>query len=57
VSHRSTYLYYMLPVVPAMAVATALLLQRARLPRAVTYVFVAAFAIAFLAYFPFRQLP
>ena len=57
VSHRITYLYYMLPVVPALAVGVALLLQRSRLPRAATWVFLAAFAVAFAAYFPFRQLP
>ena len=57
ISHRITYLYYMLPVVPALAIAVALLLQRSRLPRAATWVFLAAFAMAFAAYFPFRQLP
>jgi predicted membrane-bound dolichyl-phosphate-mannose-protein mannosyltransferase len=57
VDHRITYLYYMLPVVPAMAVATALLLDRSRLPGTVRWVFLAAFAVAFIAYFPFRQLP
>ena len=57
VSHRITYLYYMLPVVPALAVGVALLLQRSRLPRAVTWVYLAAFVVAFVAYFPFRQLP
>ncbi len=57
VDHRITYLYYMLPVVPAMAVATALLLDRARLPATIRWVFLAAFAVGFAAYFPFRQFP
>ena len=57
VDHRITYLYYMLPVVPAVAVATARLLDRSRLPSVARWVFLAAFAVAFLAYFPFRQLP
>ena len=55
--HRVTYLYYFLPVVPALAVAVALLLVRARLPGTVQLVYLAAIGWAFLAYFPFRQLP
>jgi hypothetical protein len=55
--HRITYLYYMLPVVPAVAVSTALLLDRAHLPRTVTWAFLVAFVIGVVAYFPFRQVP
>jgi 4-amino-4-deoxy-L-arabinose transferase-like glycosyltransferase len=57
VSGRVTYLYYFLPVVPAIAVAVALLLRRSGLPRAVTWGFVVVYLLGFLAYFPFRQLP
>jgi predicted membrane-bound dolichyl-phosphate-mannose-protein mannosyltransferase len=57
VGHRVTYLYYFLPVVPALAVAVALLLTRAGLRRVVLAGYVIGFAWAFLAYFPFRQLP
>jgi predicted membrane-bound dolichyl-phosphate-mannose-protein mannosyltransferase len=57
VNHRITYLYYILPVVPALAVAIALLLRRARLPSVVTWGYLAAVAWAFLAYFPFRRFP
>lgn len=57
VGHRITYLYYFLPVVPALAAAVALLLARAGLPRIVLAGYVAGVAWAFLAYFPFRQLP
>jgi dolichyl-phosphate-mannose-protein mannosyltransferase len=55
--HRITYLYYMLPVVPALAVSTALLLDQAHLPRTVTWAYLAAFAVGVVAYFPFRQVP
>lgn len=56
-SERVTYLYYFLPVIPPLAVATALLLRRSGLPRFVTAGYVAAFCVAFVAYFPFRQIP
>lgn len=57
INHRITYIYYFLPVVPALAVAVALLLRRSDLPRAVTVGYLAAIVWGFLAYFPFRQLP
>jgi predicted membrane-bound dolichyl-phosphate-mannose-protein mannosyltransferase len=57
VSHRITYLYYFLPVIPALAVGIALLLRRSELPRFVTWGFLAAVAWGFLAYFPFRRVP
>ncbi len=57
VSHRITYLYYFLPVIPALAVGIALLLRRSELPRFVTGGFLAAVAWGFLAYFPFRRVP
>jgi len=56
-SGRVTYLYYFLPVVPAIAVAVALLLRRSGLSRAVAWGFVAIYLLGFLAYFPFRQIP
>lgn len=56
-SERIMYIYYMLPVVPALAVATAIFLRRSGLPRLVTWGFVVAYAIGFVAYFPFRQIP
>lgn len=56
-SERIMYIYYMLPVVPALAVATAIFLRRAGLPRLVTWGFVVAYAVGFVAYFPFRQIP
>ena len=56
-SQRITYLYYFLPVIPALAVATALVLRRSGLPRFVTVGYLIAFLAAFVAYFPFRQIP
>ena len=56
-THRIMYIYYALPLVPALAIATALLLARAGLPRLVRWGFLVAYAIGFVAYFPFRQLP
>jgi len=56
-TRRIMYLYYMLPVVPAIAVAIALLLLRSGMPVIVRWGFVAAYALGFAAYFPFRQLP
>ena len=47
----------MVPILPAVAVMVALLLMRSGLPRAVLYMFVVAYALGFLAYFPFRQIP
>jgi 4-amino-4-deoxy-L-arabinose transferase-like glycosyltransferase len=56
-SQRVTYIYYFLPVIPALAVATALLLRRSGLPRFVTVGYVAVFLAGVVAYFPFRQIP
>jgi predicted membrane-bound dolichyl-phosphate-mannose-protein mannosyltransferase len=54
---RITYIYYFLPVIPALAVAVALLLLRSGLPRFVAWGYLAAFALAAIAYYPFRQIP
>jgi hypothetical protein len=57
VQHRITYIYYFLPVVPALAVAIALLLVRGGLPRPVSWAFLVAAVAGIAAYFPFRQIP
>jgi predicted membrane-bound dolichyl-phosphate-mannose-protein mannosyltransferase len=54
---RIMYIYYALPLVPAITVAIALLLTRAGLPKVVRWAFLGAYALGFLAYFPFRQIP
>ena len=54
---RITYIYYFLPVIPALAVAVALLLKRSGLPRFVLWGYLAAFGLAAIAYYPFRQIP
>ncbi len=56
-TNRVTYLYYILPVLPALAVAVAIFLSRSGLPRFVAWGYIAAYALGFIAYFPFRQLP
>jgi dolichyl-phosphate-mannose-protein mannosyltransferase len=56
-TQRVMYIYYMLPVVPALGVATAILLRRGGLPRPVTWGFLIAYAVGFAAFFPFRQIP
>jgi predicted membrane-bound dolichyl-phosphate-mannose-protein mannosyltransferase len=57
VGQRITYLYYFLPTVPALAVAVTLLLTNVNLPRLAQAVFLVAVGWAYLAYFPFRELP
>jgi 4-amino-4-deoxy-L-arabinose transferase-like glycosyltransferase len=54
---RIMYLYYVLPLIPAVAIGIALLLVRAGLPRPVRWAFLAAYLAGFVAYFPFRQIP
>ncbi|MET0999298.1 MAG: glycosyltransferase family 39 protein [Marmoricola sp.] len=56
VSHRISYLFYALPLVPAYAVAAALLLWHEGLPRACRWGFAVALILGFAAYFPFREL-
>lgn len=55
--NRITYIYYFLPVIPALAVAVAALLLRSGLPRPVMWSFLVAYVAAAAAYYPFRQIP
>jgi predicted membrane-bound dolichyl-phosphate-mannose-protein mannosyltransferase len=54
---RIMYIYYALPLVPAFAVGTALLLTRAGLPRVIRWGYLVAYLLGFAWYFPFRQVP
>ncbi len=56
-TNRIMYIYYVLPLVPAVAVGVALLLLRAGLPRPIRWGFALAYVVGFAAYFPFRQIP
>ena len=56
-AHRVSYLYYFLPAIPAIAALIALFLSRLQLPRIVIWGYVALSVLAFIAYFPFRDLP
>jgi dolichyl-phosphate-mannose-protein mannosyltransferase len=56
-TERIMYIYYLLPAIPAIATAIALLVTRARLPRVVRIGFLVAYAIGIAAYYPFRQIP
>ena len=51
------YIYYFLPVVPAVAVAISVLLLRSKLPRFVLWGFIVLYVIGFIAYFPYRVIP
>lgn len=57
VANRIEYLYYALPLIPALAAITAAWLVRSRLPRLVVLGYVALNTVAFAAWFPFRQVP
>lgn len=54
---RIEYIYYALPLVPAVAIMIAIFLTRLRLPAFVRWGYLAAYVVGFIAYFPFRQIP
>ena len=56
-TNRIQYFYYILPAIPGLAAITATMLVRARLPRPVIAGYVALNAVAFIAWFPFREFP
>lgn len=54
---RPAYLYYFLPTIPALAIALGAMAVSLRVPRVITLVYLAAAAVAFVYYFPFRGWP
>jgi len=56
-SNRIMYIYYALPLVPALAAAVALLLLRSGLPAPIRWAFALAYVAGFIAYFPYRTIP
>jgi dolichyl-phosphate-mannose-protein mannosyltransferase len=55
--NRISYIFYFLPVVPAVAMAAALFMEAPEMPKIVRWAYVAAVLLAFYEYFPFRQIP
>jgi predicted membrane-bound dolichyl-phosphate-mannose-protein mannosyltransferase len=55
-TNRTTYLYYILPALPAVAVAIAQLLRQTGLPRIVAWVYCVVLLIGFADYYPFRRI-
>ena len=56
-TNRIMYIYYVLPLVPALAAGVALLLVRSGLPSPIRWGFLLAYLVGFIAYFPYRQIP
>jgi dolichyl-phosphate-mannose-protein mannosyltransferase len=54
-SHRISYLFYALPLVPAYAIAASLMVWHEGVPRAVRWGFGVAMVLGFAAYYPFRS--
>ena len=55
VGQRIAYIYYFLPCLPAVALAGSSLLLSTRLPRLITWAYLATVLLAFYGYFPFRS--
>ena len=53
--HRISYIFYVLPTLPAVVVGIALFLRRASLPSVVVATYLGAVLLGFILYFPFRS--
>ena len=56
-AHRISYIFYFLPVLPAVAMAAAHLMYAPAVGRLVRWAYVGAVLLGFYVYFPFRQVP
>ena len=52
---RISYIFYILPTIPAFAIGLALLLRRGRLGQIVLWGFIIAFVVGFIGYYPIRR--
>lgn len=57
IGQRISYIFYFLPVLPAVVLGGSLFLLRPGIPRVVLWVYLAAVLMAFYGYFPFKLVP
>lgn len=57
VGQRISYIFYFLPVLPAVVLGGSLFLLRPGLPATVRWVYLAAVLLGFYGYFPFKPVP